>query len=158
MTARSQCSAGPCFCQATGVPVFLIPGNNPGERSAARRTVKICTARHRVLPSPGGAGRALPGIVATDAENAHARRRSTGGDFCPRDCSNETPDKALSPAAFAAFVRAGRPPMAGPRNRAGQRPEASRSVSVSHAAGAAPAGSGFPRSGPVKLLHHQDAS
>jgi hypothetical protein len=51
----------------------------------------------------------------------------------------------LSPAAFAAFVRAGRPPMAGPRNRAGQRPEASRSVSASHAAGAAPAGSGLPR-------------
>ena len=97
-----------------------------------------------MLPSPGGAGRALTGIVATDAENAHARRRSTGGDLCPRGCSNQTPDGALSPAAFAAFVQADLPPMAGPRNGAGQLPEASRSVSVSHAAGAAPAGSGFP--------------
>src|SRR3954468_1348525 len=94
---KKACVSGPWFGQATGVPVFLIPGNNPGERSAARRTVSFCTARRRVLPSPGGAGRALPGIVATDAENAHARRRSTGGDFCPRGCSNETPDRASSP-------------------------------------------------------------
>ena len=67
--------------------------------------------------------------------------------FLPQGRSNSA---GQTPQAFTCVVRL---PLqrAGPRIRAGQLPEASRGVIASHAAGAAPAGSGFTRFRPRQV-------
>jgi hypothetical protein len=67
---KQPCGIGPCFGQATGcLSLLLSPGNDPGERSAERRSNNSALMR-RGTHLAIGASR-LPALH--------------GGDFCPRD-------------------------------------------------------------------------
>src|SRR4051812_38441369 len=75
--SNSQASSARVLLRRRGA-CLLDPRKQSGgaERRKTHRWI-LHRTQPSVLTSPGGAGRALPGIVATDAENAHARRRST---------------------------------------------------------------------------------
>jgi hypothetical protein len=89
---RKPSVIGPCFCQATGPPVFFFPGTNPRERSAGRRI------NHSTLARRGAR-------LARHARLSALHR----GDFGRRDCSKDHPDRPfglLIPRA-SACVRPG---------------------------------------------------
>ncbi len=106
----SQRSAGPCFCQATGPPVFFFPLQTEGaERRQAHQPFHACEARRASCETrsplgapprrfwPPGLLQPPPGPTFRPPDPAGFRLRSSGGDL---------------------------PTMAGPRSRAGQHPEA----------------------------------
>jgi len=76
---------GPGFGSGSGAPVFLpFPGQAGGAERRKTHRENMHRARPDGLTSPGSLAACVSGIVAKDADNAHARRRSTGGDFLPR--------------------------------------------------------------------------
>ncbi len=85
MTSRRQRFAGRCLGQA---PVRLSFLSFPGQAGGAERRKTHRENMHRTRPdgltSPGSQAACVSSIVAKDADNAHARRRSTRGDFLPR--------------------------------------------------------------------------
>jgi hypothetical protein len=114
---------GPCFAQATGVPVFLRPRHKPGERSAARRTFrKFRTARSKCKLSTCRAGGVRSGI-AGEAMTKRTRPAALHcGDFWFLGAgTNSAGPGLLTPAG----LRLRRPAFlchaAGPRSRAGRR-------------------------------------
>jgi hypothetical protein len=161
MTTEKPCVSGPCFGQATGVPVFPwspdrvrgsgAPQDAPFVNSAPRAASVSCPLVAQAA--------CVAGVRAKDADNAHARRRSTAATFGSSGPVPIRPDRgSLTPAGSRlrrpASSATRRAPVVGPDGA----PEASRGVIASHAAGAALPAPGLPGSGPVKVLHHQNAS
>ena len=143
--ARSRCQTAkhhrPVFGSGSGAPVsfFLPRTESEGAERRAAHPVVITLRRQACethLAHRGHLAFEMPRLPAL-----HLRR------FLPQGRSNSA---GQTPQAFACVVRL---PLqrAGPRIRAGQLPEASRGVIASHAAGAAPAGSGFTRFRPRQV-------
>ena len=100
--------SGPCFCQATGAPVFFfLPPSNPRERSAVRRTVKVSAPRAAGGPHLSARAACVTGIVGeqrrkrTRPTALHWRRFwASGPCFRARKAGCSPAD----PAAHAAFL------------------------------------------------------